>query len=399
MKIGIYGGTFNPPHLGHMEAARFAIEALGLDKLLFIPAAIPPHKELPAGTPSVEDRLAMTALMADNLKCPGRVEVSDMEVCRAGKSYSSDTVLQLRQAHPEDEFWFLMGTDMFLSLPTWHRPEQLMTHTGVAAFARAEADCGDALEKQAVFLREKYGAKVQVVRLPKIIEVSSTQLRADLATGAGGAHLCPAVYGYILLHGLYGTHADKKNLNDEQLRACSYSMVKAKRIAHIRGTEEEAVRLALRWGGDPEKARRAGILHDCTKYLDLEAQLQLCAKYGIVLDELQQRAVKLLHAKTGAAIARYEFGMPDDIYDAIYWHTTGKADMTLLEKILYVADYMEPCRDFEGVESLRHLAYTDLDGAVLLGCELSIQDMEERHQPVHYNTLEARDWLRNRKRD
>ena len=89
MKVGIYGGTFNPPHLGHMAAARSAMDALGLDKLLFVPAALPPHKPLPAGTPPAEERLAMTALMADNLLRPGRVAVDDLELHRTGKSYSA----------------------------------------------------------------------------------------------------------------------------------------------------------------------------------------------------------------------------------------------------------------------------------------------------------------------
>lgn len=269
----------------------------------------------------------------------------------------------------------------------------------MAAFARTQSDCGEMLEIQSKYLHDTYGARVCTVQLPEIVEVSSTELRGMLARGEGGTYLCPAVYGYILMHGLYGTHADLTKLTDEQLRACSYSMVRAKRIRHIRGTEEEAVRLALHWGADAELARKAGILHDCTKYLELDEQLHLCAKYGIVLDELERRAVKLLHSKTGAAIAREVFGMPQEVYDAIYWHTTGKGNMTLLEKILYVADYMEPNRDFEGVERLRELAYSDLDAAVLLGCEMSIQDMEERGQPVHFRTQEAYDWLRNRKRD
>jgi len=170
----------------------------------------------------------------------------------------------------------------------------------------------------------------------------------------------------------------------------------AKRIAHVKGTEEEAVRLARRWGADEEHARRAAILHDCTKYLELDEQLQLCAKYGIVLDELEQQAVKLLHSKTGACVARHVYGVSDDIYEAIFWHTTGKAGMTLLEKLLYVADYMEPTRDFPGVERLRALAYEDLDAAVLLGCEMSIQEMAERGLPVHPNTVKARDWLRSK---
>ena len=156
------------------------------------------------------------------------------------------------------------------------------------------------------------------------------------------------------------------------------------------------MRLARRWGADQEKARRAGILHDITKYLEMDEQLQLCRKYGIVLDDLEQRAVKLLHAKTGACVARDVFGVSDDIYSAIFWHTTGKANMTLLEKILYIADYMEPTRDFPGVERLRKLAYEDLDRAVLAGCEMSIQEMADRGLPVHSNTLQARDWLRSK---
>ena len=392
MRIGIYGGTFNPPHQGHMLAARIALEALDLDRLILIPTAQPPHKDLPAGSPTAEDRLAMTNIAADNLLWPA-ISVSDLELRRAGRSYTADTIEALHRQYPDDELWFLMGADMFLSLQNWHGPERIMACAGIAGFARA-ADQEEELERQAELLRQKYQARVKVLRLHDTAEISSTQLREMLLQDKGWEYLVPAVRGYILMHGLYGTHADLRHLDLEDLRACSYSMVKAKRLAHIRGTEEEAVRLARRWGGDEELARKAGILHDCTKYLNLEEQLQLCEKYGIVLDELEQKAVKLLHAKTGAAIARHVFGMPEAICSAIFWHTTGKADMSLLEKILYMADYVEPNRRFDEVEELRRLAYSDLDAAVLRGCELSIVDMEERGQPVHRNTLEARDWLR-----
>jgi nicotinate-nucleotide adenylyltransferase len=173
-------------------------------------------------------------------------------------------------------------------------------------------------------------------------------------------------------------------------------MVKAKRIPHIRGTEEEAVKLARRWGVDEDLARKAAILHDCTKYLNLDEQLKLCENYGILLDGLERQALKLLHSKTGAAIAREVYGMPQEIFEAIYWHTTGKADMTRLQKVIYIADYMEPTRDFDGVEQLRQLVYQDLDRAVLLGLEMSIEEMESMGNPVHYRTTEARDWLKER---
>ncbi len=395
MKIGIYGGTFDPPHLGHMEAARAAMALLELDKLLLIPAKQPPHKPMPASAADPLSRMSMTELMADGLG--KKAEVLDLELYREGKSYTADTLASIRDQYPDDELWLLMGTDMFLTLQTWHEPERILSVVNVAGFARTEAENQDLLKIQAEYLHDTYGATVCTIQLPHIVDVSSTQLRWELSLGQGRDKLYPPVYGYILRHRLYGTHADLKHLDWPELRACSYSMVKAKRIPHIRGTEETAVHLAEKWGADPELARMAAILHDCTKYYTLEEQLNLCAAYGIELDELEQHAVKLLHSKTGAAIARDVYGAPDEVCDAIFWHTTGKADMTLLEKILYIADYMEPNRDFEGVERLRELTETDLDGAVLLGLEMSVREMEERGNPLHYRTAEALEWLKGQR--
>lgn len=392
MKIGIYGGTFNPPHLGHMAAAKAAVAALGLDKLLLIPAAIPPHKALPSDTPAPEHRLAMVEKWADGMGAGA--EVSALELEREGKSYTSDTLRAIRQTYPDAELWLLMGTDMFLTLHLWHEPEVILSLAGICAFGRTEQDSEALFAPQREHLQKNFDAKITTITLPGLVDISSTRLREQLENGGGGQYLLPSVYGYILMHRLYGTKADLKNLDLNQLRACSYSMMRAKRIPHVMGVEEEAVKLAQRWGADPELARRAGILHDCTKYYELPEQLDICEEYGVRLDALEQKAVKLLHSKTGACIARGVFGQPDAVYDSIFWHTTGKADMTTLEKVLYIADYMEPNRDFDGVERLRHLAYTDLDKAMLLGVEMTIQEMQQRQVPIHTNTLQARDWLR-----
>ena len=197
-----------------------------------------------------------------------------------------------------------------------------------------------------------------------------------------------AVYGYILREKLYGTRADMKGLSLEDLRCVSYSMVYAKRLAHIRGCEEEAARLARRWGADEEWMRRAAILHDCTKYFTVRQHLEICERYGIALSPLERATDKLLHAKSGAALAKYIFGF-DGIYDAIFYHTTARAGMSLEEKILYVADYMEPCRAFPEVGELRRLAYTDLDGAVGMGASLSVQEMVQRNKELHHDTKAA----------
>ena len=393
MKIGIYGGTFNPPHLGHMTAAQTAIAALNLDKLLLVPAATPPHKALPQGTPAPEHRLAMVEKMADAMRLPA-VEVCPIELHRQGPSYTSDTLEEIRAQYPGAELWLLVGTDMFLTLHLWHQPEEIFRLAGVCAFGRTERDGEAVFAPQRDYLAHTFGARLTTITLPGLVDISSTRLRELLGRGEGREYLLPAVYGYILMNRLYGTSADLKHLELPELRACSYSMMRAKRVPHVVGVEEEAAKLALRWGADPVLARRAGVLHDCTKYLELPEQLELCQTYGVELDELERQAVKLLHAKTGACIARAVFGEPDAVYQAIFWHTTAKADMTTLEKILYVADYMEPNRDFEGVERLRKLAYEDLDKALLLGVEMTIREMEEKKRVIHPKTIQARDYLR-----
>lgn len=395
MKIGIYGGTFNPPHLGHVTAARAVFELLKLDRLLVIPAGLPPHKDLPDHSPTPAQRLEMTRLAAEQMGLDGKVEVVDIELSRAGKSYTSDTLAQLKERYPDDELWLLMGTDMFLTLQAWHAPEEILSLAGIAAFGRTEADTEELFSVQRDYLYKTYPqARIFTLTIPGVIDVSSTELRQKLAAGEGGALLPPAVYGYILRQGLYGTNADLKHLSISQLRPVALSYLKHKRIPHVLGTEQEAIRLAERYGADVEKARIAALLHDCTKKLDMESQLALCDHYGIQLDELEQVSLKLLHSKTGAALARDVFGVDEEIYNAIWWHTTGHANMTLLEKIIYLADYIEPSRDFPGVDKLRSVCYKDLNEGLLLGLEMTIREMTDMGNPVHRATLEARDALK-----
>ncbi|MCF2664116.1 nicotinate (nicotinamide) nucleotide adenylyltransferase [Oscillibacter valericigenes] len=395
MKIGIFGGTFNPPHLGHITAAREAFALLGLDRLLLIPAGLPPHKELPAGSPTAAQRLEMTRLAAEATELGDRVEVLDLELRREGRSYTSDTLAALKAQYPEDELWLLMGTDMFLSLQTWHEPERVLSLVNIAAFGRRAADTESSFAVQREYLCRTWPqASIRTLSIPGVVEVSSTELREKLKAGQGSDLLAPAVYGYILREGLYHTGADLKHLPLEQLRPVALSYLKHKRILHVLGTEQEAARLAERYGADVEKARVAALLHDCTKKLSMEEQLALCAKYGIRLDELEQKALKLLHSKTGAAIARDVFGVDDEIYSAIWYHTTGHADMTKLEKIIYLADYIEPSRDFPGVDELRNVCYEDLDKGLLKGLEMTIEEMTAMGNPVHHATVEARDALK-----
>ena len=395
MKIGVYGGTFNPPHLGHVTAARAVFELLKLDLLLLVPDGQPPHKMLPPGSPTPEQRLEMTRLAGEQLGLGERVRTLDLELKREGRSYTAETLRQLHQQYPEDELWLLMGTDMFLTLQAWREPGEILSLAGIAAFGRTEEDTEELFSVQRDYLYRTYPqARIFTLTIPGVVDVSSTELRTMLAQGEGGNLLPPAVYGYILREGLYDTRADLKHLPLRTLRPVALSYLKHKRIPHVLGTEQEAIRLAERYGADVEKARVAALLHDCTKRLDMEEQLALCRQYGIQLDALEQQALKLLHAKTGAAIARDVFGVDDEIYRAIWWHTTGHAGMTLLEKIMYLADYIEPSRDFPGVDKLRAVCYKDLDEGLLMGLEMTIEEMTSMGNPVHHATIEARDALK-----
>ena len=382
MKIAIYGGSFNPPHCGHVEAAAAVMEHLKPDKMLIIPASIPPHKELCIDSPDPQERLLLTRLAFSELE---GAEVSDIEIMREGKSYSAETLEQLMKLYPGAEFCFAMGTDMFLSFEQWYRYRFLLENMTLAVFCRCYGEDAGILE-HAEYLKKEYGAKcVFVPHEPQ--PMSSSDIRDMLRRRMGVSYLPEKVYARIIENGDYGAKPELYWLREK-----AHAMLKPSRVAHVIGCEAEAVQLAKRWGEDPENAAEAGILHDITKKLVLSDQLILCRKYGIINDNAEERNFKLLHAKTGAAVARALFGISDEVYNAIRWHTTGKPDMTLLEKIIYMADYIEPNRDFPGVEELRKLAYEDLDKAMALGLEMSLEDIKSSGQEPYKDTVEAFEW-------
>ena len=171
------------------------------------------------------------------------------------------------------------------------------------------------------------------------------------------------------------------------------SLLKANRVKHVLGCRDTAVKLAKVWGADPVDAGRAGLLHDITKALDGQLQLTLCGAYGKLLDDFSRKYPKTLHALTGSLVAGRIFGENKAVVSAIEFHTTGKADMSLLEAIIYVADYMEPNRDFPGVERLRELAYTDIRGALKLGLEMTLEHLKEQGGEVSPASRQALDYL------
>ena len=387
-RIGIYGGTFNPPHIGHLRGAAQAIEALNLDKLILIPDRIAPHKQIPSGSPTPEQRLEMIRISASHY---GKMEVSDIELRREGPSYSYITVRQIHELYPEAKLYLLMGTDNFTSFFKWRNPEEILKYVTLAVMSRGERGEAEAIEaqKQAI---EALGYEAVVVE-NRVTVISSTQLRRLLAFRCAGEFLPEGVLDYIREKRLYDTRTDWKNLPMEDLEQVVISLLNPNRVAHVLGCRDTAVALAKHWGADPVDAARAGILHDITKAIDGPLQLTLCDAYGKILSDFSRKYPKTLHALTGSLVAERIFGKNEAVVKAIQWHTTGKADMTLLEKIIYVADYMEPNRNFPGVEKLRELAFTDMDAALKLGLEMTLEHLKNQGAEVSPESREALAWL------
>ena len=390
-RIGIYGGTYNPPHIGHLRAAEYAIEALKLDRLLLIPTGVSPHKEMAAGA-STADRLELLRLSAASIE---KAQVSDIEIRRAGRSYTVDTLRAIREEHPESRLFLLMGTDMFLSFLTWREPETIMQLATLAVFCRGEKGERVKIEAQKAAL-EALGATAALVENP-VTAISSTDLRRMLIFGCADPFLMPGVGEYIRDHGLYGTGKDRKNLSMEELEAEVVSLLNPNRVAHVLGCRDCAVELARLYGENETDAARAGLLHDITKAIDGPLQLTLCAEYGMILDTFSRSFPKTLHALTGSLVAERIFGENENVVSAICHHTTGRANMTLLEKIIYIADYVERNRDFPGVEEMRKLAYTDLDAAVLMGLQSAVAHVRRQGQGLAPATVEALEYLQNQK--
>ena len=203
----------------------------------------------------------------------------------------------------------------------------------------------------------------------------------------------PTLAAYMEESGCCDPNADFRCLPMEKLEQIVTSLLNPNRVAHVLGCRDTAIAMAKHWGADETDAARAGLLHDITKALDGERQLTLAGEYGIILNAFQQKNPKTLHALTGSLVAERLFGENDAVVQAVRHHTTGKADMNLLEKIIYVADYMEPNRKFPGVETLRELAFSDLDAAVKLGLTMTFQLLKQQGKEVSSESLEALAWL------
>ncbi len=387
-RVGFYGGAFNPPHIGHINGAKYAMDALELTKLYLIPTSESPHKILPPDSPTPAQRLEMLDAALEGVE---GLAVSDIEIARGGVSYTYETVQKLQEEFPDCERILLMGTDMFLSFLSWRYPERILKSVCLAVLCRGDADEDQKIHSQKKLLEQK-GATVYVLENP-VYHISSSDLRRMLTFRCTQELIPQNVLEYIRRHGLYAAERSYKNLPEDALQQTVTHLLKPERVAHVLGCRDTARELARLWGADPDAAARAGLLHDITKALPGDLQIELCRAYGVELDDFSRENPKTLHALTGSLVAERIFAESAEVVSAIRWHTTGKENMSVLEKIIYVADYMEPNRSFPGVQQLRQQAYEDLDGALKLGLTMTLDTLKKQGRTISRESMSALEYL------
>lgn len=201
-KLGIFGGTFNPIHKGHIHLALYLREHLALDEIIVIPTNIPPHKECP-DLASARDRLEMCRLACRRYPF---LTVSDIEAQHTGASYTYYTLMELRESYPHSQFYLMMGSDMFLSFEKWHRFQEIMEMAVLCAAPREEGQVS-AMEAAAAHYRAQ-GARVELLEEMQVLELSSTEVRRQLVQSQeSGGLLDKQVEQYILEKGLYQPQA------------------------------------------------------------------------------------------------------------------------------------------------------------------------------------------------
>ena len=344
-----------------------------MDKILVIPSCIPPHK-MPGKLAGGDERMEMCRIAFGS---DSRFEVSSIELDRGSKSYTVETLRELKKKYPDDELYFIIGSDMLETFTQWYLWEEILALAVICAASREngfEADLSAYTPEQ----RERI-----VFLDAEPLEVSSTQIRVAVAKGGNSQLVDPKVLEYI----------KKNNLYDDGLsvyRAILSEKLDEYRLYHSECVSECAAVLAEKYGADIEKARLAGLMHDVMKNASAHEQLELMEKSSEKLSKVDLTNHKVWHQLTGAEYLRQSGIITDEeILGADRWHTTGRADMTLLEKIVYTADFISADRDYPDVGVVRKLADSSLEEAILYTSRYTVKKLVSSDLPIHPATVEC----------
>ena len=379
MRIGIFGGSFDPAHREHVNFARVAIEQLRLDKLYVMPAHTPPHKQRTLS--SNADRLALCRLAFAELE---KAEASDYEIAKGGTSYTYLTCKYFKEKYPFAEIYFLVGTDMVRSFSLWRNPKSILEDVTLAVCGRNDEEGWWEKEQERFFKQfGKYFARVDY----NGADVSSTNIR--ILAGAGmqlTEFVDEKAEEYIRRRGLYAIkNADR-----------ALALEKPERRAHSVRVAQLAVARAKGMGLSEEKVITASLFHDCAKNLAMDSPyLQ-----GFVLPEgAGQVPASVFHQYAGAYVAEKTFGITDeDVLNAIRFHTSARENMSELEKLIFLADMLEEARVYEGVDMLRELFWRGqgLDECLERALFETLEFLKKKNAEIYPLTQKAYEFYKRR---
>lgn len=334
-KIGIFGGSFDPVHKDHINICERFTRELGLDFTLIVPAACSPFKDGSGASGEHRFKMLQIATRTNQKLIPDRIEI-DAE----GKSYTCITAEKLAKRYPDAKLYLLMGTDSLLSFHKWKNPEDILRNCTPVVAGRKGENTAMAVKN----FNKRYGFSPIIVHTDG--DISSSAVREYLYLGLDASRFLPdGVMRYITENGLY-----KPDKYHEFMRTHS----REQRLVHTVGVITTALKYARRTGADEKKTALAALLHDSAKYENVADYPGFSLPYDV--------PDSVVHQFLGAYVAEKTLGITDEeILGAIRWHTTGKPDMTLLEKIIYTADLLEPGRRFPGVDRLRAAVERDFD--------------------------------------
>ena len=383
------GGTFDPIHNGHLRVAEEMREALELDAVLFIPTGAPVFKR----DQHVTDPEVRFAQVRDAVEGNPHFDVSRIEIDREGDTFTVDTLRQLRAHYPENvELYFIVGSDSAATVGKWRGCAEVaeLAHLAVAVGRPGSADA-ETLEQ---VIMEAAPFKLHLVRV-SILEISSTNIRQRLAEGKSVRYLVPSTFRKAR-EALSETEVPDGDVFSKaffnERKAELEERVSAKRFKHSLGVSDTCVQLAEEYGLDVKKARLAGLLHDWDKGYDDEGARARVRELGME-DEVDPVVVEkmpgVLHGITAARALGNEFpGIPADILQAISRHTTAALDMEPLDMVLYIADAIEPNRQFGRIDELRaRVGEATLEELYFETYEYWVFLLFERRKPLHPDTI------------
>lgn len=385
-RIGILGGTFDPVHCGHMQIARFALSSARLDQVLILPAGAPEYK-LCSASPEDRWKMIVAACRGDGQLIPCRVELD-----REGPTYTSDTLPLIRKMYPEAKLFWILGGDSLLRIRRWRGADELLKEFRLLVISRPdEADEG-AVSAEVELLRES-GVRVKILPM-ETSPCSSGAIRAAYSEGLEPEGLDVSVRELIECKGLYGAAARVPESGAWLDRL--FTALKPHRFAHSLSVAAAARDMAARFGEDPLKAEKAGLLHDCAKHLPLSDMQRIARENNLDVDGDFLASSSLLHSVVGAWVAEHEYGMKDpEILEAIAYHNTGHAGMSRLAMCVCLSDSIEPTREaYPLLEEIRAVAETSLEKALLFSLESTAGFVTSRGLFLHPRTRDTIAWLK-----